>query len=263
LKIQISYFCSALQEIKKIIAGFPPISLSDMDSVELLNRTDTKFIMERHTLGKVLMDVADEYQILDIDGTRLNRYRTLYYDTPELRFYLQHQNGKKNRYKVRYRKYVDSDLCFLEVKFKSNKGRTVKKRVKTDDFELNLENESSKFVTKTTGLENKLVPTLWNTFKRMTLVNKEIEERVTIDLDLTYEMEEESLHLKNLVIVEVKQNRQSRHSPFVTALKEHYVRPERISKYCMGIALLCEDAKKNQFKRKLLMIEKLENGIAV
>ena len=42
-----------------------------------------------------------------------------------------HQNKKLNRYKIRQREYLISDISFFEIKFKSNKGRTIKKRIKT------------------------------------------------------------------------------------------------------------------------------------
>ena len=92
-------------------------------------------------------------------------------------------------------------------------------------------------------------------------MNIESKERATIDVDLSFEMDDETMKMKNLVIAEIKQERQSRQSSIMTALKEHYIRPERISKYCIGVALLSEDVKKNQFKSKLLKIENLENGI--
>ena len=95
-----------------------------MDQVTLLNRIDTKFVFEQGLLEKVLQEIKPHYRVLDIDGVRLNSYRSIYFDTEDFKFYYEHHNGKKNRSKVRYREYIDSGLCFLEVKKKNNKGKT-------------------------------------------------------------------------------------------------------------------------------------------
>ncbi|MGK0279252.1 MAG: hypothetical protein ACI9RU_002028, partial [Litorivivens sp.] len=113
-----------MPELKNIVDAFEPISLSEMEGTALLDRTDTKFMLDQGTLIELLKEVQGDYRILEVKGIRMNRYKTLYFDTPDLDFYHLHQNGKKNRHKVRSRKYLDSDLCFLEVKFKNNKGRT-------------------------------------------------------------------------------------------------------------------------------------------
>ena len=82
-----------------------------MDEVKLMNRTDTKFVFEYSLLQKVLNEIKDHYYVLNIDGVRLNAYRSLYFDTDDFKFYFDHHNGK-NRIKVRYREYMDSGLCF-------------------------------------------------------------------------------------------------------------------------------------------------------
>lgn len=230
-----------------------------MDDVALMSRTDTKYIFSIDQLSQLLHTIKDRYRVLEVEGNRASRYKTLYFDTPDLGFYHAHQNGKKNRYKIRSRQYIDSNLTFLEVKFKNNKGRTVKTRVTIDDFELDLSNESREFIGETSGKDFSLVPTLWNSFERITLVNHDIPERVTIDLNLTFEFEDEHLATKNLVIAELKQERANRHSPVAKAIKDLHIRPERISKYCLGVALLREDVKRNTFKQKIMKIEKLEH----
>ena len=44
--------------------------------------------------------------------------------------YHRHHIGRSNRFKVRSRRYVESDLCFFEVKYRNNKGRTIKNRIR-------------------------------------------------------------------------------------------------------------------------------------
>ncbi len=249
-----------MPELENIVNSFDPISLSEMEGNALLDRTDTKFLLDRSTLLELLKEVRDDYRILEVKGTRLNRYKTLYFDTPDLDFYHLHQNGKKNRHKVRSRKYIDSDLCFLEVKFKNNKGRTIKTRVVIDDFELDLSDNSQAFIEKTSGIDYPLVPAIWNSFTRITLVSRHDTERLTIDLNLGFQSDDDAIKLNHLVILEVKQPQASRNSKFIQALKKHSVRPDRISKYCLGVALLKDGIKRNAFKSKILKIEKLDNG---
>ena len=62
------------------------------------------------------------------DGKLIHDYKSLYYDTEDWKFYLDHHNGRVNRNKIRFREYVGSKLTFLEIKLKNNKGKTIKKR---------------------------------------------------------------------------------------------------------------------------------------
>ena len=88
------------------------------------------------------------YKVLTISGLRQGRYETRYFDTADYEMYTKHHNGKLNRYKVRFRTYVDSEMNFFEVKFKTNTGRTRKSRVKCELHEFNIEGnpKEDKFV---------------------------------------------------------------------------------------------------------------------
>lgn len=233
-----------------------------MDSVELMNRTDTKFMLSRSDLGQILSGLSDDYRVLEINGIRQSQYETLYYDTPEFLFYKRHHSGKKNRYKIRKRSYVDSHLTFLEVKFKSNKDRTIKERTKLPLIAEELDTSQVDFIKDKSEIEFELVPKLWNQFRRITLVNKNSPERLTIDCDLVFKTDHTSAHFPELVIAEVKQEKQNRHSPFMVELKKRRIRPESISKYCLGVALLIPGIKTNNFKEKILKIKKIQNGLA-
>lgn len=231
-----------------------------MDSVQLLNRTDTKYVMSKNQLLEILNEITEDYFILEIEGNRLNSYKTLYFDTKDKLFYLNHHNGKPNRYKVRMRKYVDSGLCFLEVKHKS-KGRTNKKRKKINDFNLELSSKKSELISKIFKKEMKLEPSLWNSFTRITLVNKTEKERLTLDLSLNFEsMNGEVLNVDHLVIAEVKQENINRNSIFVQKAKKMRIRSSSMSKYCIGMALMDEKLKSNRFKSKILKINKLKQA---
>ncbi len=247
-----------LENFEDISRSLQPITLAEMDSVALMNRTDTKFMLDRGSALDMLGEIAHGFRILEVNGVRLNRYKTLYYDTEDLRFFRLHLNGKLNRYKVRNRKYVESDLSFLEVKFKSNKSRTIKERVVIDDIELHPSPDSQAFITDASGLELDLKPQLWSHFTRMTLVHNELPERLTIDTDLRFSTQTDEVAFDNMCIVELKQERLNRQSPFFRAAKARGIRPSGVSKYCLGIASLRDDLKLNALKPKLKLVQKIQ-----
>ncbi len=245
-----------MDKIISILDQFEPITLEEMDSVKLLNRTDTKFVIKRSVFEKILPELNPFYKTLEIKGKRIAKYKTLYFDTPDFLFYNHHHNERPDRYKVRMRKYVDSELCFLEIKHKK-KGRTIKSRIRIEDFEENLSSESDTFIKDVIPHPYVLTTKLWNHFHRITLVNKVDTERLTLDIGLGFSWENQQLQLGEVIIGEVKQERVDRHSPFMVLLKKNGVRPLRMSKYCIGAGMLYPDLKKNRFKAKHLYINKI------
>ena len=134
--------------ISNNLTKFSSISLKEMDNVSLLKRVDTKFLTTEKKLLEILTLISSDYNVLDIDNKRLMKYSTLYFDTNDIIFYKHHHNKKGNRYKIRMRKYIDSNICFLEIKKKNNAGVTTKFRCSIDDFEANLSPSSLKFIKK-------------------------------------------------------------------------------------------------------------------
>lgn len=241
------------------LSGFASISLEEMNGVSLLKRVDTKFLTTSSELSELLPYLYSDYQILEIDGNRLMNYSTLYFDTQDLRCYKEHHNGKAKRHKVRIRKYVESDICFLEVKEKHNSGMTNKVRCSIDDFETTLSTESKQFIEKATKKDWELKPALHNYFQRFTLVNTQRSERVTIDLGLKYKTDSATKQFKNVVIVEVKQEKQNTTTPIYSILKSNRIRTVSFSKYCMGVSTVFTDIKSNKFKELNLKINHLNN----
>jgi hypothetical protein len=241
------------------LSGFASISLEEMNGVSLLKRVDTKFLTTSSELSELLPYLYSDYQILEIDGNRLMNYSTLYFDTQDLRCYKEHHNGKAKRHKVRIRKYVESDICFLEVKEKQNSGMTNKVRCSIDDFETSLSTESKQFIEKATKKDWELKPALHNYFQRFTLVNTQRYERVTIDLGLKYKTDATTKQFKNVVIVEVKQEKQNTRTPIYSILKSNRIRTVSFSKYCMGVSAVFTDIKSNKFKELNLKINHLTN----
>ncbi len=242
--------------------NFTPISLEEMDRVKLQNRTDTKYIFNFDYLAVLLDDIKDKYSILEINNKRTNSYKTLYYDTPDFKSYIHHHNGKLNRTKFRFRNYVDSGITFLEVKFKNNKERTIKSRIPVKEIETKLSKDSIVFIKENTNINpEELIPTLWNSFTRLTLVHKIDNERLTIDFNLKFNLfnSTEEKEIPHLVIAEVKQEKATVESDFIKAIKKYHIRQSGMSKYCVGTALLNKNIKSNNFKERILKIKKLKN----
>lgn len=232
------------------------ISLSEMDNVKLMNRTDTKCIFSAEMLHTLLQKCASDYRVLFHASTSSAFYKTLYFDTPDLRFYKDHHNGREKRYKVRIRNYTESDLFFLEIKQKRY-GRTDKKRIKIEGFTDTLNPEQAGFLNEVTQTHYDIKPVMWNNFHRITLINKNMPERVTIDTGLSFDYNGTKAENHQLVIGEIKQEKSNHRSPILNLLKKAGVRPSGMSKYCLGIALLNNQVKRNAFKERILAIEKI------
>lgn len=241
-----------------LLAGFVPIHLSEMAGVALLDRMDTKYVMSERQLYQALTAMQGEYRVLDINGTRLNSYRTLYFDTADFTLYARHHAGGRNRYKVRSREYVDSRLSFLEVKFKANESRTVKSRMQTSAFLTQFSPETLPFMDAHFPFAAEyLEPKLWNEYFRVTLVNRTTPERLTLDLNLRFYNDERTVSLPGVAIAEVKQAGHNARSPFFQQMRAMNLRPMGFSKYCMGVTMLYDEAKANHFKPQLRQIERL------
>ena len=262
-----------MQNIADIVQTFEPISLAQMESVKLMNRIDTKYAVPRAVRPLILEAAKADYFVQEIDGKRIATYDTMYFDTESLDMYIRHHDRQLVRQKIRIRQYVDSDLTFLEIERKNNKGRTSKKRIIVPGFDITAETPSvlkhkrkeDEAVTVASFIDTKsryewaeISPHLWTKFHRITLVNKAKTERLTIDLDLVWEnvVSGEKKTFEDLVIIELKRdgNVPSKMTHIMLDLRIH---PLKISKYCIGTALTTPNIKKNRFKSKIRKIEKL------
>ncbi len=245
----------------ELINAFAPISLEQMSSVKLMNRIDTKFVTNQQKLCRLLDMAQQEYFVQEIDGRCDLEYDTTYFDTTAFDMYSAHQHGYANRQKIRFRTYCISDLQFMEVKTKNNHGRTKKKRIEVEDMNL-MDEEKRAFLERHLRYDvDTLQPALNNHFSRITLVNKGMTERVTIDSQLCFEnlQNGKRLDMGNMVIIELKRNGLV-YSPILEMLRRLRIHPHGFSKYCMGSALTCENRLPvNRFKSKLIEVRKLIN----
>lgn len=248
-------------DLSALAARFDPISLAQMDTVALLNRTDTKFMMSRAQFLNSLVLLTEDYWMLAVNGERFNHYRSLYFDTPGFDLYNLHVTGRAERYKVRSREYTDSQISFLEVKHKTRKDRTIKDRLRTDRPVVEIDGTAENWLAACFPFAGAdLEPKLWNTFTRLTLVSKRYTERVTLDLDLTFYTDQKIFRMGEIVIAEVKMDSSNQASPFFEVMRNQKIHPSSFSKYCIGISLLYDQVKKNALKPKLHRIEKITRG---
>ena len=157
-----------MQSFTNILDSFKGISLQELDHVQLMNRIDTKFAFSTEQLFDFLTILQTDYNVLELENTRVHRYESLYFDDEQFSFFKDHHNGKTDRFKVRIRKYVESNVYFLEIKHKI-KGRTYKERIPAETFDTILNKTYKEFLVKQLQEDKELVPTMWNSFQRITL----------------------------------------------------------------------------------------------
>ena len=250
-----------MSTINELLETFAPITLEQMSSVKLMNRTDTKFVTNLDKLRQLLEMAQKDYFVQDIDGGRNLAYDTTYFDTSDFAMYNQHQCGHTNRQKIRFRTYCVSGLQFMEVKTKNNHGRTKKKRIEVGDMDLNDEDKRLFLAKHLRYGVDTLLPALNNHFSRITLVNKGKTERLTIDSALRFNNLQSGCKrdMGDLVIIELKRDGLV-FSPILEMLRQLRIHPHGYSKYCMGSALTCNGMLPvNRFKRKLIEVDKLVN----
>jgi len=248
--------------ISPSVSQLSPISLEEMKQVQLMNRIDTKYLMSEDSFIALAPFLAGKYYIQTIKGEITAPYQTLYFDTPDIDMYLVHHDRKMERQKIRTRRYRSTLTTFCEIKNKDNKGRTNKLRVPIhpEMFETALnDSKVQSFIKENLKYNISLLsPQVEIFFERITLVNIEKTERITIDSRIKFKNHHtgKSAIASNLIILEIKQEGRSRSYLKELLLKSH-IQPKSISKYCLGTILTNSEAKYNRFKRKLRYIEKI------
>jgi hypothetical protein len=235
--------------------AFAPISLAALNAkAAMLERLDNKYVVRADVLREALPQLADHFDVLEIDGKRSFLYRTCYFDDAELRAYHDHHQGRRRRMKVRVRHYVDADLCFVEVKLKDKRGMTVKKRLRcgVDEFGAlsdagvaHVERCYADLYGRAFG--RPLEPVLWMHYHRVTLVAREGGERMTIDSGLHFDALGEARHTDDdIFIVETKSaNGNGLADRVLRRLHQHPT--NGCSKYCVGMSVTGAVSRHNRF----------------
>ena len=223
-----------------------------MERASLQTRIDRKYVLPSGKLEVLLRGIEPGARVLEIDGRRDFAYESVYFDTPDLTSYLGAAHRRRRRFKLRTRTYVDSALCWVEVKTRGPRGSTVKTRLPYDpDDRDTLTDEGRRFaddVLDNTGLYS---PTLVSTYRRTTLFLPRTDSRTTIDTGLvwTSALTGGSRALEGRVVIETKTG--STPSSTDRLLWRYGHRPVRISKYGTGMAALHTDLPHHRWRRVL------------
>jgi hypothetical protein len=237
-----------------------PVSIAEAEKVAMLRRTDTKFIAEEKQLVRLLSVWKEDFDILEINGIKHLKYRTVYLDTPDFKCYTDHHNGKANRYKIRFRDYLDSELTFFEIKRKIFGRETLKSRKKLSFHKRCLDDELKAMLRKEGIHHPQLEEKIVNTFSRISLIAKNKTERITIDTNLVFSNGHQTIAIPELVIIELKQEKADFNTIAMKHLKKQGIRPVNFSKYVAAVSLLEKTVKYNNLKPLHLKLQQLADA---
>ncbi len=248
-----------MKTIQKTLSNFTSVSLEETKNVKLMNRIDSKFVFHFDQLNDLLQEAHENYYILKINDSTVMEYNTTYFDTKDWQMFTSHQNNKLNRHKIRNRKYLVSNSNHLEIKFKNNKKKTSKKRIKCDDnTELSTLREKSFIGERSPYCAENIEVKLKNSFNRIMLIHKYDKERITIDSNIEFSCPDNNKKAFNdLTILEIKREHKTNNSDFYKILKNKNIHELRLSKYMLGSISLYPKLKSNNYKPKLLAINKI------
>ena len=244
------------------LGGLRTVGLDELNAqAELQTRVDRKYIVPARDLPAVLHALPTGSDVLEIGGENALRYASQYFDTPTLDSFYGAVRGRRRRFKVRARTYLDSGGSFLEVKTRGARAATVKDRVPVTGDEL--DDEAVAYATDLLAdagipgaarLAERLQPTLVTRYRRATVLLPATPggdpSRATIDTELTWIAADGAvLQLPSSVIVETKSGQRA--GALDRTLWRQGHRPAKVSKYGTGMAALHPDLPANPWHRAL------------
>ena len=252
---------TALEAVVAATAEMPPVGLEQViATADLQTRTDRKYLVTAEVFARFATAMTNRFMVLEIQGLRLFRYESVYFDTEELTAYLRHAHGRRQRFKVRTRAYLDVVDCVLEVKTKSGRGETIKDRLPypwADRYQLT--ETARRFALDRIGdpaTVQDLDPVMTSAYRRATMLDPLSGSRLTCDVGVTFgaagaEDGDPDLRTarEDLVLVESK-------TVGAAATADNVLwrlgqRPVVLSKYCVGMALIHSDLPANRWNREL------------
>jgi hypothetical protein len=258
------------ESILNDLSAFSRSSLEESKAMAFLNRFDTKFVLKTDDVADFLKNIRNHYSILQINDTIAQNYETVYFDTPDLLCFNLHHNKRTNRFKFRTRKYLSNGKIYNEIKQKINTGKTIKFRQRRDGLTdalpanskipmlpavENLSDYDDHFISLVNdngyGHVGKLIPSLNVYFNRVTFLNKNFPERMTLDFGLSYGYNGVSFNLYNTAIVELKREKGPEKTIAQNYFRSISKNSSGFSKYTIGISLTHDEARKNRFLPRL------------
>lgn len=238
---------------------FQPVPLAEvLMRAEYLTRVDRKYVLNPEVAVEVLQALDAGTEVLEIDGRRLARYESVYFDTPDLDTYRMCVQQRRRRVKIRTRSYLDSHTVFLEAKTRSGYDLTVKDRIahgwperlRLDATARSFAADAFRGVGQDPHLADLLTTALSTHYRRATLLSPDDGGRLTIDTDLSWQLPDgRQLSVDGLVILETKSAGPA--LPVDRLLWRAGCRPTSISKFATGLAALRPDLPHNRWARVL------------
>ena len=235
-----------------------PVGLEELDTdAALRTRVDVKYLVDAVALHRVVMALGRSARVLELDARRSFRYRSVYFDTPDLASYRAHVQGRRRRYKIRTRSYLDAGAAMLELKYKGRRGSTVKRRQPHDPARVDeLDGPGRAFLAEElqaaygTGPLPPLMPSMVTDYCRTTFAVVGDGERITCDVDLRGRHAGREARLDpRLALVESKSI--DGRGSVDRLLQSAGIRPVSISKHAVTVAATREDLPGNPWHRLL------------
>lgn len=245
--------------LDEAVKEFEAIPYTVIKGARFRKRATSKYVITGSTLSGLLRSCSGRYFIAERNGARVLPVGLVYFDTPGLRFFNQHVNGKLKRVKVRTRMWLRSGEQMLEIWKRKNKGTMLKRIVPLELEDGTANCLAVNLFEEYSGVSiGEVQASVALKYSRITLVNETLSERITIDANLKFALPDAPdgvMSLPDLVIVEVRYSPHTR--PFAEGLMKTWsIRKSRISKYCLGVSLLKANAKVNSYKPILRNINK-------
>ena len=211
------------------------LSLEQAKNIKLFNRVETKYKCTKEEFNSLSAYLYDNYYVVSDNDKELFSYMSMYVDSPDLHMFNEHDKDIQCRQKMRIREYSNGEK-YLEIKTKNEEGQTIKKRIfigNTDIFsKIDWVKENLKY-----NLID-IIPVLGVKYNRITFVNKDYHERITVDFDIEFS---NLINFANKkiedVIIEVKQDSNYSNDAVKNIFKEHGIHECRFSKYYNGLKL--------------------------
>jgi VTC domain len=239
------------------VVGLPAATLSEVtEQVALQARAERKYVVPADRFAQLIARLPQRYAVLEINRQRGFAYESVYFDTFDLLTYRQHLQGRRRRYKVRTRTYLDSADCAFEVKLRGLRDQTIKARLPyavTDRAHITCAAQAflaSQLEDAYGQPAPELGATATTAYRRTTLVDLECSTRLTCDVDLTCTGGGRIAGgLSQYVLVESKSLGPNSDADVV--LRSLGLRPVQMGKYCIAVALLYPGVRCNPWRRTL------------
>ena len=255
---------SQLVEQLHAAAALPALSLADVNAAaSLQTRRDRKYLVTPEVLLDVVraLPTGGDLGVLQVDGRFEQQYRSVYFDTDDLRCFHDHRRGRRIRDKIRIRHYDDRRVSYLEVKSRRNASHTDKHRRQIDYGQDTIDERGRHFLHKHSVVPAEVLrPELWVDYRRLMLIGRDRDERCTFDVALavsTPDRARSAPALDKIVFVEVKQPMVDLSSPVMRGLAAIHQRPRSASKYIFAVTSLHPAVRANRLLPDLRSLHRM------